>query len=187
MSKDLTNSILHRQNILNNPYALREIEKATQIAGIPFEGKTVVLKEQVAVFFEVSLRTVENYLSQFEEELVRNGYEVINGKRLKTLKGAIEEMDGPEIYFGTIARTSQLGIFDFRAFLNLAMLMVESERARLLRQGVFSERALNAAICRRCGTQTRSGRLLTWSPNNTGWSAGGIDGRKSTARTISVV
>jgi hypothetical protein len=50
MNKDLTSSLVHRQNILNNPYALREIEKATRITGIPFEGKTVVLKEQVAAF-----------------------------------------------------------------------------------------------------------------------------------------
>ena len=52
MSKDLTNSALNRQNILNNPYALQEIERATQITGILFEGKTVVLKEQVAVFLK---------------------------------------------------------------------------------------------------------------------------------------
>jgi hypothetical protein len=43
MSKDLTNSAVDRQNILNNPYALAEIEKAAGIRGIPFEGKTVVL------------------------------------------------------------------------------------------------------------------------------------------------
>lgn len=137
MSKDLTNSTLHRQNILNNPYALQEIEKATHITGIPFEGKTVVLKEQVAVFFEVTLRTVENYLSQYEEELARNGYEVIKGKRLKSFKSVLQEMDVPEIYFGNITKTPQLGILDFRAFLNLAMLMVESERARLLRQAIL--------------------------------------------------
>lgn len=64
MSKDLTNSPLDRQNILNNPYALAEIEKAAGVRGIPFEGKTVVLKEQVATFFELTLRTVENYLQQ---------------------------------------------------------------------------------------------------------------------------
>jgi hypothetical protein len=137
MSKDLTNSALHRQNILNNPYALQEIEKATHITGIPFEGKTVVLKEQVADFFEVTLRTVENYLSQYEAELVRNGYEVIKGNRLKSFKSALKEMDVPEIYFGNIAKSPQLGILDFRAFLNLAMLMVESERARLLRQAIL--------------------------------------------------
>lgn len=137
MSKDLTNSSIHRQNILNNPYALQEIEKATHITGILFEGKTVVLKEQVAAFFEVTLRTVENYLSQYEEELVRNGYEVIKRKRLKSFKLVLKEMDVPEIYFGNIAKSPQLGIFDFRAFLNLAMLMVESERARLLRQAIL--------------------------------------------------
>ena len=60
MSKDLTNSAIHRQNILNNSYALQEIEKATHITGIQFEEKTVVLKEQAATFFEVSLRTVES-------------------------------------------------------------------------------------------------------------------------------
>jgi hypothetical protein len=54
MSKDLTNSAVDRQNILNNPYALAEIEKAAGIRGIPFEGKTVVLKEQVATFFKVA-------------------------------------------------------------------------------------------------------------------------------------
>jgi len=39
--KDLTVSQVDRQNILNNPYALQEIEKATRIKGIPFEGKTL--------------------------------------------------------------------------------------------------------------------------------------------------
>ncbi len=137
MSKDLTNSSIHRQNILNNPYALQEIEKATMIKGIPFEGKSVVLKEQVAAFFEVTLRTVENYLNQYGEELTRNGYEILKGNRLKSLKRVISEKDDPEIYFGNIAKTPQLGIFDFRAFLNLAMLLVESERARLLRQAIL--------------------------------------------------
>jgi hypothetical protein len=137
MSKDLTNSAVDRQNILNNPYALAEIEKAAGIRGIPFEGKTVVLKEQVAVFFEVTLRTVENYLEQNAEELARNGYEVITGNRLKTLKLAIQGQDHPETDFGMIGKTARLGVLDFRAFLNLAMLMTESERAGLLRKGIL--------------------------------------------------
>ena len=60
MSKDLTNSAIDRQNILNNPYALVEIEKAAGIQGIPFEDKTVLLKEQLAAFFEVTPRTIDN-------------------------------------------------------------------------------------------------------------------------------
>ncbi|MDD4735087.1 MAG: DNA-binding protein [Kiritimatiellae bacterium] len=132
--KDLTVSAVDRQNILNNPYALQEIEKAAEIKGIAFEGRRVVLKEQVASFFEVDVRTIENYLSRHAEELAQNGYEVIRGKRLKEFKMRIAENDVPETIFGNISKTPQLGIFDSRAFLNLAMLMTESERARVLRQ-----------------------------------------------------
>ncbi|WP_293647640.1 DNA-binding protein [Thiolapillus sp.] len=135
MSQDLTNSSTQRQNILNNPFALREIEQATHIQGIPFEGRSVVLKEQVAAFFEVTPRTVDNYLEKFSDELRRNGYEVLRGKRLKELKKAISESGANETDF--VTKTTVLGIFDFRAFLNLAMLMVESERARLLRQAIL--------------------------------------------------
>jgi hypothetical protein len=137
MSKELTNSAVDRQNILNNPYALSEIEKAAGIRGIPFEGKTVVLKEQVAAFFEVTVRTVENYLEQNAEELAQNGYEVLKGKRLQELKLAIQGLDDPETEFGNISKAPQLAAFDFRAFLNLAMLMRESERAGLLRKAIL--------------------------------------------------
>jgi hypothetical protein len=135
--KDLTVSMVDRQNILNNHYAVGEIEKATHIQGVVFEGKTVVLKEQAALFFEVTVRTIENYLSQYEEELSRNGYEVIRGKRLKEFKKTISEMDVPETDFGNISKSPQLGVFDFRAFLNLAMLMRESKRAALLRKAIL--------------------------------------------------
>ena len=137
MSKDLTNSAIDRQNILNNPFALAEIEKAAGIQGIPFDGKTVLLKEQVAQFFEVTVRTIENYLEQNADELARNGYEVLKGNRLKTFKEAIRGEDVPETDFGNILKTPQLGIFDFRAFLNLAMLVSESVRAKLLRQAIL--------------------------------------------------
>nr|VFJ88541.1 MAG: hypothetical protein BECKH772A_GA0070896_1000911 [Candidatus Kentron sp. H]VFJ90535.1 MAG: hypothetical protein BECKH772B_GA0070898_1001011 [Candidatus Kentron sp. H]VFJ96695.1 MAG: hypothetical protein BECKH772C_GA0070978_1000811 [Candidatus Kentron sp. H] len=137
MSKDLTNSAVERQNILNNPYALTEIEKAAGVRGIPFEGKTVLLKEQVATFFEVTLRTVEKYLEQNFEELVRNGYEVISGNRLKNLRFAIQDMYDPETNFGIIGKTARIGVLDFRAFLNLAMLMKESDRASLLRKAIL--------------------------------------------------
>jgi len=131
MSKDLTNSAIDRQNILNNPYALAEIEKAAGVQGIPFEGKTVVLKEQIAAFFEVTTRTIENYLEQNAEELSKNGYEVLKGNRLKLLKEVIQGLDVHETDFGNIAKTPQLGVFDFRAFLNLSMLVSESERANM--------------------------------------------------------
>ncbi len=149
-TKDLTTSAVDRQNILNNPYALAEIERAAGVQGIPFEGKTVVLKEQVAAFFEVTLRTVENYLEHNAVELARNGYEVLKGERLRTLKAAIKDLDVPETDFGNISRTPQLGVFDFRAFLNLAMLVSESERAKLLRQ-VILDVVIDTINCRTGG------------------------------------
>lgn len=135
MSKDLTNSAIDRQNILNNPYALAEIEKAAGIQGIPFEGKTVLLKEQVAAFFEVTPRTIDNYIERNGEELRQNGYEVLRGKRLKEFKLVIRTQSGNETDF--VTKTTLLGIFDFRAFLNLAMLVSESDRAKLLRQAIL--------------------------------------------------
>ena len=133
--KDLTVSQIDRQNILNNPYALREIEKATQIQGVRFEGKTLVLKEQVAAFFQVTSRTIDNYIEKFRDELRQNGYEVLRGNRLKDFKKHLREQFVDEIDFVNI-KAPQLAVFDFRAFLNIAMLLAESERARLLRQMV---------------------------------------------------
>jgi len=135
--KDLPVSEVDRQNILNNPYALQEIEKAAHIQGIPFEGTTVVLKEQVAAFFGVTPRTVNNYIEKNGDELRQNGYGIIRGKRLKEFKLRIAENDVHEIGFVNMIKVPQIGIFDFRAFLNLAMLMTESEPARLLRQAML--------------------------------------------------
>ena len=52
MAKDLTNSSVDRQNILNNQYALAEIQKVVHVSGIMFEGRMIFFKEQVADFFE---------------------------------------------------------------------------------------------------------------------------------------
>lgn len=135
MTKDLTVSAVDRQNILNNPFAIQEIQNATHIECAIFEGKAVLLKEQVAAFFEVSVRTITTYLAKHEDELVRNGYEVLRGKRLNSLKLALREQFGKEADFPT--KTTVLGILDFRAFLNLGMLITESERARLLRKAIL--------------------------------------------------
>ena len=137
MPNDLTTSPVDRQNILNNPYAVAEIKKAIGMRGILFEGRSVVLKEQVAAFFAVTVRTIENYLDRHGPELSQNGYEVLRGKRLQDFKLAIQGQDVTETDFGNILKTPQLGVFDIRAFLNLSMLLVESERARLLRQAIL--------------------------------------------------
>jgi len=139
MSKDLTNSEIDRQNILNNSYAIEEIKRATNLGGIEFHGKLTLTKEQVAEFFEVEPRTIDNYLSKYESELKQNGYEILRGTSLRDYKIAINKQFANETDFvgKNLHKITMLGIFDFRAFLNLAMLMIESERARLLRQAIL--------------------------------------------------
>lgn len=137
MAKDLTNSKIDRQNILNNNFAMNEIEKACDLKGILFEDKIAFTKEQIASFYEIDIRTVERYLEDNKEEFSENGYEVLKGTRLKRFI-EIFNNQGTDINVGTISKaTTVLGVFDFRAFLNMGMLLVESEKAKIIRQNIL--------------------------------------------------
>lgn len=133
--KDLTNSTVDRQNILNNQFALQEIQKATNIKGVVFEGKTRLTKEQVAVFFDVDVRTIERVLESYSDEIKTNGYMVLKGQKLKLFKEVLVEQFVSDIDVGHKVRN--LGIFDFRSFLNIAMLLSESKTAKMLRQTIL--------------------------------------------------
>ncbi|PKP36506.1 MAG: hypothetical protein CVT97_08855 [Bacteroidetes bacterium HGW-Bacteroidetes-14] len=126
--KDLTNSTVARQNILNNNYAIEEIQKAVGIEGIVFDSQLRFIKSQIASFFEIDERTVERYLEIHENELKVNGYEVLKGKRLKEFKLLAKNAMAADI--NVAQSTANLGIFNFRSFLNLAMLLTESEKAK---------------------------------------------------------
>jgi len=132
MERDLTNSDIDRQNILNNEFALNEIQKIANIRGVIFENKITFIKEMVAEFYGIDIRTVERYTSKFSDELKNNGYEIIKGKRLKQYLLEIESQKVPDINVGNTI--PQLAIYDFRAFLNIGMVLVESENAKVLRQ-----------------------------------------------------
>ena len=135
MAKDLTNSRIDRQNILNNDLAIMEIQEVTNVQTIFFDEKYYLTKEAVATYFEVDVRTIERYISSNGDELKYNGYEVLKGKKLKTFLEHLNNLDVTDINVGNISnRTPQLALFDFKAFLNIAMLLSESEQARILRQ-----------------------------------------------------
>ena len=125
---DLTTAQLQRQNILNNRFALQAAEQHLQLGGVVFQGQTVFTKQQVMALFEVSDATVERYVSNHGEELKANGYQLLRGKILNEFKDLV---DGTLMNEGT--KTSILGVFSFRAVLNLAMLLTESERAKAVR------------------------------------------------------
>ncbi len=128
MAKELTESSHDRQNILNNRYALQQAERHLALGGVLYEGETVFTKAQVMALYEVTDRTIERYLASHGEELSSNGYRLLKGKNLKNFKDLTQ---GTVIDVGTI--TSVLGVFSFRAVLNIGMLLTESEPARLLR------------------------------------------------------
>lgn len=130
--KDLTTSRFDRQNILNNEMAIEEIQDKTGITGIAWEGKVYLTKEAVASFFEVDIRTISRYIEQYTDELTENGYVVLRGQKLKSILSVIPENFAKDI--NVPSKIRQLGLFDFKAFLNMAMLLSESEKARALRQ-----------------------------------------------------
>ena len=131
MAKDLANSRIDRQNILNNDLAIEEIQITSGVDGILWDGKLFVTKETAANFFQVDIRTISRYIEQNNDELTTNGYEVLRGKRLKDFIATAQNF-GKDINVPT--KTTVLGLFDFKAFLNLAMLISESEQAKMLRQ-----------------------------------------------------
>ena len=127
MAKDLTTSEISRQNILNNPVALPRIREALEIKPLEYKGILYVTKQMAADFYEVDLRTIENCLSANEDELRKNGYSIWKGNSLKEFKLHF----APEIDFGS--KITQLGLFDFRSFLNIGMLLTTSEKAKMVR------------------------------------------------------
>lgn len=132
MAKDLTESLHDRQNILNNHYALQKAEQHLALGGVQFNGEAVFTKQQVMELFEISERTIERYLSSHADELKNNGYQILRGSKLREFKALSH---GADIDDGT--KTSVLGVFSFRAILNLGMLLTDSERAKELRSRVL--------------------------------------------------
>lgn len=135
MEKKLTNSGITRQNILNNKYAIQEIQKAVGVKGVLYEQEYRFTKKQVADFFEVSERTIENYLEKHQKEIEKNGYVVLRGKSLIDFKLVYSKVFDNETDF--VIKSVRLGIFNFRAFLNIAMLLTTSEKAKELRSVIL--------------------------------------------------
>ena len=125
--KDLTISNIERQNVLNNRFAVSKMQEHLDIEGMLFEGEYRFTKKMVADFYEIDERTIERYLEKYSDELSANGYILCKGKRLKELKLQFAHV----INVGS--KTTQLGLFNFRSFLNMGMLLTESEQAKKIR------------------------------------------------------
>lgn len=110
----LTNSNIERQNILNNKYALEHIQEYIGLPGLLFEGEYRFTKQMVADFFEIDTSTIDRYLEKYTDELKHNGYILSRGKQLNEFKIQFAHL------IDKASKTTQLGLFNFRSFLNLA-------------------------------------------------------------------
>lgn len=151
MSDTLSQSRIDRQNILNNDGALTHIKHHIGLTGLHFENDFWFTTAQTAEFFGVSRMTIHRYVVSCEDELKHNGYEVLKGEKLKQFKQLFGDLiysdldeDIPQSNIDVtlsektdnkqrLARLKSLGVFNFRAFLNLAMLLTESEQAKQMR------------------------------------------------------
>ena len=151
--KDLTQSPIDRQNILNNNEAIEKIQNHIGLVGLLYEGEYLFTSKMVADFFDVTTRTLTNILNENEDEVKHNGYQVIKGHKLKEFKDlfgplltSVDDLSQKETDFPlskqnfdnqSFKRLKSLAVFNFRAFLNIAMLLSESENAKRLRSKIL--------------------------------------------------
>ena len=130
MAKQLTDSSVDRINILNNAYALESVKEYIGITGTLFDNELKFTVMQVADFYEIDRKTVNRYLTSYANELKSNGYEVYSGNKLQAFKEFGRDIDVP-------TKTTFLGVFNFKALINLGLLLKESEKARILRRALL--------------------------------------------------
>jgi len=76
----------------------------------------------------IDFRTIERCIEFNKDELQRNGYKILKGAELREFKKIVEMYGGTDINVGS--KVTILGVFSFRALLNIAMLLTESERTK---------------------------------------------------------
>jgi len=132
MTKDLTTSDVSRQNILNNGYALEKIELNLALGGTSWHNERVFTKAQVANILQVDERTIDRYLENNKDEITQNGYTILKGQDLKEFKEYLDD-----IHVADISKAPSLGVFSFRAILNISMLVTESKKAKEIRSKIL--------------------------------------------------
>lgn len=147
MKKELINSSVDRRNILNNSFAVNELQKQLGIKGTLFEGEYRFTTQQVADFYEVDPRTIRRYLTQSSDELRESGYIVLENEALDLWRSRFDED------IDVLIKTRRVGLFNFKSFLNIGFLLRESEKARVLR-GLVLNLVINI-VAKRAGGDTK--------------------------------
>lgn len=142
---DLTTSVINRKNILNNNSAIQAVYEQIGFNGIMFEGKYRFTKQQVANYFEIDIRTIDRLLENHKEELQTSGYELYTGTKLKNFKNTLSQLNDIDVVqFSENSdnemvglRATSIGIFTYKTFLNIGMLLNGSDKAKILRSAIL--------------------------------------------------
>lgn len=151
-NKSLTRSQVSRQNILNNKFAMQDLQNEIGLQGVVFQNELKFSKKQIASYFSIEERTIGYYLVNHSTELTENGYKILKGKDLKDLIDAVNAQ-GLNEEWSIANKTPKLAVFNFRSFLNLAMLIPKNERAKQLRSLILDVSI--SAINKRTGGGTK--------------------------------
>ncbi len=152
---------------MNNNIAIQEVYQQIGFFGFKHDGKFRFTKQQLAEYFEVDIRTIERIVENNRDEVVESGYEIYTGTKLKDFKDKITDFVNrinnseyiPDTRVGnmefgsdnnvatiaqwykneidTLNKTTVLGLFTYKSFLNVGMLLTGSEKAQILRFAIL--------------------------------------------------
>ena len=106
MSKDLTNSNVERQNILNNRYAIQKVQEFVGLPGMLFEEEFRFTRKMVAEYFEIDQRTLSRYLATNEKELCP-AQMILHGSLIRTsIMDDVVKLD-PYKIFNNVSKISK--------------------------------------------------------------------------------
>ena len=167
MAQNLTNSPRDRQKILNNPVLLHKIEQHLNLdkhfRKIPLNNCHVVPKQFTQRLFDVSTSILNKCIATHEQELEASGYISIKDKQLEEFLSLcdvdlIREITDYKISDYRDVRLDVLEFFPFKAWLNMAMLLSESEPAKFIRS-----RTLDIVIDTVAEKERNHVRYINWS------------------------
>jgi len=150
MKRDLTQSAIDRQNILNNVQAIEVISSKLGFSGLLYNDEYKFTTKMVADIYDVDVRTIKRSVENFEEELGHNGYVVLKGTKLKEFKelfGHLMSVSDDDVSQRdtdvplskqnaenqSYKNIKALAVFNFRAVLNIGMLLAERQKAKQVR------------------------------------------------------
>lgn len=124
MKKSLTSSPSDRQEILDTEEVLQYIQDNITILGTPYQDDFYLTLDDAASYFEVDVTIIQDYTVRYQEELSQNGFTVFRDESLADFLKVSRNID---------PSTQELSVFTFKAFLDLAFLLPDNEKASHLR------------------------------------------------------